>query len=259
MITVFTPTYNRNELLPTIYECLEKQTFKDFEWVIVDDGSDLSPTLPFREGASFPIRLFSQVNQGKHVAINHGVREAKGELFLMLDSDDELPADALQNIWEVYETIQENKGFCGVCGMMAHRNGEIISNSQFTIHNSQFLDTDEISLRYKYGFNGDLCEVFRTEVLREFPFPEIPGEKFCPEVLVWYRIARKYKLRVFDKVIYYRDYLEGGLTSKITRIRKESPKATDMTYSEMMHLDIPFKFRLRAFINLWRFRILSRL
>lgn len=39
MITVFTPAYNRAKFLPRVYESLCRQTFKDFEWVIVDDGS----------------------------------------------------------------------------------------------------------------------------------------------------------------------------------------------------------------------------
>ena len=39
MITVFTPAYNRAQLLPRLFESLCKQTYKDFEWVIVDDGS----------------------------------------------------------------------------------------------------------------------------------------------------------------------------------------------------------------------------
>ena len=39
LITIFTPTYNRAELLPRLYKSLQEQTNKDFEWVIVDDGS----------------------------------------------------------------------------------------------------------------------------------------------------------------------------------------------------------------------------
>ncbi len=260
MITVFTPSYNRGNLLPQILECLKKQSHQDFEWVIVDDGSsDDTKSIVAGFQTEFPIRYFYQPNHGKHTAINLGVAEANGDLFLMLDSDDELPADSLVNIAETYATIKDNPGFAGICGMMAHRNGDIISNVEFTQKDAEYLDCDEISLRYKYHATGDLCEIFKTEVLKEFPFPVFEGERFCPEILVWHRIARKYKLRVFDKVIYYRDYLDDGLTSKITDIRRNSPKATDLTYSEMMRLDIPFKYRLRAWINLWRFRILSRI
>lgn len=101
---------------------------------------------------------------------------------------------------------------------------------------------------------GDLSEVFRTDVMREFPFPEIEGEKFCPEVLVWNRIARKYKLRYFNEAIYIAEYQPEGLTARIVEIRMKSPIASTTCYAEMVSLNIPFNDRVRAAINYWRFR-----
>ena len=83
------------------------------------------------------------------------------------------------------------------------------------------------------------------------------GEKFVPEALVWNRIACKYKLRVFHEVVYYRDYLDGGLTDKIVKIRMTSPIASMMTYAELNSYDIPFVSKIKAAINYWRFRFCS--
>ena len=116
------------------------------------------------------------------------------------------------------------------------------------------IDVNEIKLRYRYKVSGDVCEVFRTDVLREYPFPEIPGERFCPEQLVWFRIANRYQLRFYNEVVYLRDYLEGGLTDNIVRIRMKSPVATCMTYAEMLDYDIPCLHKVKAAINYWRFR-----
>ena len=263
MITVFTPTYNRAKLLPRLYESLCKQTFRDFEWIIVDDGSvdDTHDVVEsFMNGNddengsnNFPIRYYYQENGGKHRAINHGVREAKGELFLILDSDDSLPSDSLELITEVYSQIKDNESFGGVCGYMAHHDGTIIGKG----NEENILDTNTIDLRYRYNVKGDMCEVFKISVLKEIPFPEIDGEKFCPEALVWNRIAKKYRLRVFRDVIYFRDYLVGGLTDKIVKIRMNSPIASMMCYQEMNELDIPLLQRLKAAINYWRFRFCS--
>jgi hypothetical protein len=99
--------------------------------------------------------------------------------------------------------------------------------------------------------------VFRTSVLKEIPFPETEDEKFVPEVLVWNRIACKYKLRVFHEVVYNRDYLDGGLTDKIVKIRMNSPVASMMTYAELNSYDIPFLSKVKAAINYWRFRFCS--
>lgn len=254
LITVFTPSYNRASFLLDVFECLCKQTFRDFEWIVVDDGStdntkDVMDMIIARCD-TFPIRCIYKENGGKHTAINVGVKKAKGELFLILDSDDSLPKYSLEIIAKQNETCSSKKDCAGVCGLMAHHNGERIGGG----FSAEELYESSLYLGYKLGVTGDLLEVFKTSVLREFPFPEINGEKFCPEVLVWNRIAVKYKLYCFNKVVYYRDYLEGGLTDNIIKIRMKSPVATCMTYSEMLAYSIPIIQKIKAAINYWRFR-----
>ena len=258
-ISILTPTYNRGELLLPLYDSLKNLTFKDFEWLIVDDGSEddteqyaLSWIAHNIENAEFPICYIKKSNGGKHTAINRGVREANGELILILDSDDTLPSDSLATIAQYFEQCKDYKDCAGVCGLMAHHDGQLIGTGfpKDPMYESALL------FRYaeKGNVTGDLLEVYKTSVMREFPFPEIENERFCPESLVWNRIANKYKLFCFNKVIYYRDYLEGGLTSKIVRIRMNSPIASTMTYAEMLDYNISLKWKIRSAINYWRFR-----
>ena len=259
LISILTPTYNRGKLLLSLYESLKNLTFEDFEWLIVDDGSEddteqyaLSWIAHNIQNAEFPIRYIKKSNGGKHTAINRGVREANGELILILDSDDTLPADSLATIAHYYEQCKGYKDCAGVCGLMAHHDGQLIG----TGFPKDPMYESALQFRYakKGNVTGDLLEVYKTSVMREFPFPEIENEKFCPESLVWNRIANKYKLFCFNKVIYYRDYLEGGLTSKIVRIRMNSPIASTMTYVEMLDYNISLKWKIRSAINYWRFK-----
>ena len=258
-ISILTPTYNRGKLLLPLYDSLKNLTFKDFEWLIVDDGSEddteqyaLSWIAHNIQNAEFPIRYIKKSNGGKHTAINRGVREANGELILILDSDDTLPEDSLATIAHYYEQCKGYKDCAGVCGLMAHHDGQLIG----TGFPKEPMYKSALQFRYaeKGNVTGDLLEVYKTSVMREFPFPEIENEKFCPESLVWNRIANKYKLFCFNKVVYYRDYLEGGLTSKIVRIRMNSPIASTMTYAEMLAYDISLKWKIRSAINYWRFK-----
>ena len=98
IITVFTPTYNRAYMIDKLYDSLCLQTCKDFEWIVVDDGSvDNTEELiqNFIQENKIHIVYYKQKNQGKHIAINKGVELAKGELFFIVDSDDILPKDSL--------------------------------------------------------------------------------------------------------------------------------------------------------------------
>ena len=267
-ITVFTPTYNRAHLLSRLYESLKAQTCQDFEWIIVDDGSTdnteevvqswlhpaIPPQSPLKGGSaefcSFPIYYIRKVNGGKHRAINRGVKEARSELFFIVDSDDSLPNDSIEKIVFYWNQIRGDISFGGVAGYMAHHDGTVIGKG----NDDDILDCSSLELRYKHHVTGDMAEVFRTDVLKEFPFLEIENERFCPEALVWNRIAQKYKLRVFHSIIYYRDYLPGGLTDKIVAIRMNSPIASVTHYKELNSYNVPIKQKIKAAINYWRFR-----
>lgn len=257
MITIFTPTYNRAYIIGKLYVSLCAQTCKDFEWLIVDDGSmDDTKSLiqSFILQEKIAIRYICQDNRGKHCAINRGVKEAVGELFFIVDSDDILVNQAVEIIMKHYLNIKGDDSFAGVCGLRAYFDGTRIchGNYKFTV-----LDCNCLDFKYKYKFSGDMADVFRTEIIRAFPFPEIDGEKFCPEALVWSRIAMKYKMRYFHENIYLCEYLPDGLTAKITKLRMQNPKASMIFYSERYHRNIPLIHKVRAAINYWRFACCS--
>ena len=252
MITVFTPTYNRSYIIANLYNSLCRQTFFDFEWLVIDDGStDNTEELiaSFESEKKIYIRYIKQDNGGKHRAINRGLKEAKGELFFIVDSDDCLVENSLERIYHYYNQIKDDPFFIGVCGLKAYFTGERVGGEV----DMDVIDCTSLDVRLKYHVRGDLAEVFKTNILKQFPFPEIPGELFCSEGLVWNRIAREYKMRFFFEKIYLCDYLPDGLTSKIVKIRMQSPVATKLLYSELYRMDVPLKMKLKAALNYWRF------
>lgn len=238
--------------MPRLYESLCRQTYKDFEWIVVDDGST-DNTKAVVDGIiaedKINIRYFRQENGGKHRAINQGVKEARGELFFIVDSDDWLPEDALAIVNEQWQKVKDNPKVGGVCGLDVTPNGDVIG---FGLP-CDYLVCSSMDIRLKHNVTGDLKEVFRTSVLREMPFPEYEGEKFCPEALAWNRIAQKYDLLFFNKPIYIAEYQPGGLTANIVRVRMQSPIASTTCYQELLTHDIPLKQKVKAAINYWRF------
>lgn len=225
-ITIFTPTYNRGYRISNLYQSLKRQTFHDFEWIVVDDGStDNTETLFSQfmsEDCSFPIHYVKRKNGGKHRAINQGVSMAKGELFYIVDSDDYLPDNALEIIDCVEKTIPENKKtqFAGVCGQKGYNAQTPIGKS----FDGDILDITTLQ-RGKYGVTGDKSEVFYTHILQNYLFPEFEGENFITECVVWDKIAAdNYKLRFFNQVVMICEYLPDGLSAQGHSLFEKNPK-----------------------------------
>lgn len=254
MITILTPTFNRAHLLPRLFESLTHQTDFNFEWLVMDDGStdgtsDLFAGKTFLS-APFPIRYYRQENGGKHRALNAGVKQAKGDFIFIADSDDWLLPQSVAIVGQHTSAIADDNIFAGVAGLDVFDDERIVGTGL----PQDIIDCNAMDIRYRYHVDGDLKEVFKTTVLQEFPFPEIQDEKFCPEQLVWFRIAQKYKLRYFNTPIYVAEYQPNGITASIIRVRMLAPQATCMMYAEMLAYKIPFKEKIKAAINFWRFK-----
>lgn len=214
MLTILTPTYNRAYILKNAYDSLLRQTDHDFEWILVDDGStDGTQALVegwLREANPFPISYYRQENGGKHRAVNFGVTKAAGDYVLILDSDDYLTDDASEWIHRWIRDIDGLPGFAGVSGLKARRGAPIGGGL-----GRPFRDATNLERR-KLRMMADMAEVYKTEILRQYPFPAFEGEKFLRESASWDRIAADgYRIRWYDRVIYECDYLEDGLTKNV--------------------------------------------
>jgi glycosyltransferase involved in cell wall biosynthesis len=217
LFTVFTPTYNRAATLPRVYESLKAQTFRDFEWLIVDDGStDNTPEIvqKWQTEANFPIRYVHQPNQGKPTACNRGAQEAQGELFLTLDSDDECVPEALARFKYHWENIPESEKpqFSAVTALCKNQYGEI-EGDKFA---RDILDSDCVEMFMRYRPRGEKWGFQRTEVMRQFLFPITPGENFVPESVVWLALSRRYKTRFVNetlRIYHIRDGAQDHLSS----------------------------------------------
>ena len=206
-----TPTYNRAYILDKAYASLKKQTSFDFEWIIVDDGSsDNTEELVdgwIKSEGNFTIVYEKQPNGGKHRAVNRGVSLAKYDYFLILDSDDTLAENAVELVHKWIADIEGLPAFAGVSGMKETSRGVVGATLK-----KQYIDATNLE-RKKHGLMGDKAEVYKTDVLRQYPFPEFEGENFIRESAVWDLIAKDgLKIRWCNEVIYFCEYIEDGLT-----------------------------------------------
>lgn len=220
MISILTCSYNRAGYLSGLYKSLMRQTCYDFEWIIIDDGSDdytQELISKYRQRTNeFAIFYRKQENGGKHRAINEGVKQVSGEWIFLVDSDDELTDDAIDSIskWVLeLEKESDAKKFAAVSGLRMTRNGKLLGEYPKLRNGQCYIDAKN-NERRKYHLGGDKAEIYRASILKQYPFPVFENENFLSEGAVWNQIAVEgYKIRWYPKVIYFCDYLSDGLTN----------------------------------------------
>jgi glycosyltransferase involved in cell wall biosynthesis len=126
-LSVVIATYNRAPLLKVAIDSVLSQTYQDYELIVADDGSsddtaELVSSYAERgmRGAE-RIHYFYQKNQGKSVALNNAIAQARGEWIAFLDSDDYWLAEKLERQFAALEHFQ---GRCGAC----FTDGQFVNN-----------------------------------------------------------------------------------------------------------------------------------
>lgn len=241
-ITVFTPTYNRGYIVENAYRSLLRQTVKDFEWIVVDDGSTDNTEELFNkwieQDNGFPIVYDKKVpNGGKMRAVNYGLTLARGELFINLDSDDFLTDNAIETVIKWEKTICEQRDrFAGVAGLRCHFDGSPIG----TTFSGEYLDASVME-RGKYGITGDRVEVFYTELFRLHPFPEFEGENFISEGINWIEICcdGDRVLRWFNEAIYLCEYIEDGYSAHAFELAAKNPRGVLLNVHRIIDITNP--------------------
>lgn len=222
-ITIITPAYNRANLLPRLYESLLRQTNKDFEWLVIDDGStDGTETLVRQYCQDDRIRASyeKQENAGKHTALNRGIARIDSELTFIVDSDDYLPEDAVDKILACHQKYKKISGLCGYSFLRCHQDGRV--NTAYFPEDGKI--STYLEVRINGGIGGDKAEVFYTDILKKYPFPVYEGEKYMPEDVVWMKMSGPYQMVHVNQNVYICDYLEGGLTTTGRRMKIHSPR-----------------------------------
>ena len=261
-ITLFTPTYNRAYILDTLYRSVQRQTFRDFEWIIMDDGStDDTEQLVKRwidEKNDFPIRYYKVPNGGKCRAINRGLDLAEGELFFIMDSDDYLTDDAMETVVKWEATIAGKPGYCGVAGNRGSSPTETPNTHLWQMYGKGCKYIDEYAYcRYpEYTdkvIDGERAGVWYTELHRKYKYPEFEGENFLTPCIPWNRMANDgYKIRIFDDIIWICEYLADGLTMQGNMRFIKNPQGHGLSLREKAEfLHYPIKKKMMMWYNFY--------
>ncbi len=222
-IAILTPTFNRAETLSRLYSSLVSQTCHNYVWYVIDDGSSDNTAELIGDLIrinKIKIKYYRKKNGGKHSALNYGAKKVSEELIFIVDSDDWLMPNAVETILKLYNKYKEDEKIAVLCFHRAYPNGKL-SGPHYK--KKEFTD-NHIRYRINHHIKGENAEVVKTKYFKEFPFPEITGEKFLGEGYLWINLAMKYDTVYVDEPICIFDYLEDGLTNNLAKLRYNNPK-----------------------------------
>ena len=175
-LTVFTPTYNRAHTLPRTYESLLRQTCKDFEWLVIDDGSTDGTAGLVRgwiEENRIPIRYIYKENGGLYTGYNKAYEVIETELNVCIDSDDFMPDNAVELITGYWKEHGSDE-YAGITGLDFTLDSKPIGG----YFPGDLKVCHMMDLYIKKIHFGDTKQVMRTELMKKFiPMEGFQGEK----------------------------------------------------------------------------------
>lgn len=240
-LTIFTPTFNRKNLLKKCYQALLSQTNKDFIWLIIDDGSTDDTGLMVDEWikkGEIDIEYIYQNNQGMHGAHNTAHLNAETPLTVCCDSDDYLAKNAVEIIINLWNE-KGNESYAGIIGNDADVDGNRIVELPTGVKETTLYD-----LRYKFKIRGDFKLVYRTELLQEELYPLIDDEDYLAVGYKYFMIDQKYNLLITNETLCYVDYQDNGNSANKIKKYVTSPKGFMYYRLKMMPIMHNFSSRL---------------
>lgn len=257
--TICIPTFNRAVTISRTLESLIRQDFKDFEIIIIDDGStDNTREVINQYSKELNLQYVYKENGGKHTALNKGIELANGEFFIILDSDDWLVDNSLSFIFTLCEKIRYNSEYCGVMCRCKNSEtglliGQLFEEEPFISSYTDFHFGSGIKRRYV-----DCFEANKTSILKQYRWPEPVGTKFVPEQYIFNQIGLYYKLYCVNQIVEVKEYLEVGIT-KNKNYRKNNAIGYLWDYISTLDNILPkikvsLKTRIIAWWKYWSIR-----
>lgn len=251
-ITVFTPAYNRADLLKRCYESMCRQTNKNFIWMVIDDGSTDNTKevvdLWMLNNNGFEIQYYYKENGGLHTAYNEAIEHIDTELCVCIDSDDYMPDNAVEIILDFWKKNGSNE-YAGIVGLDYTIDNHVIGD---LLPDKKSINLIDLLIGKYHIHNGDRTNVVRTELYKKVaPMISFKGERNFSPHYMHLQISKNYDFLVLNKNLRYVEYQADGMSNSIFKQYLNSPNSFIET--RKLYLSLPgisWKFKLRQSIHL---------
>lgn len=243
VLTVFTPTYNRAHTLVRTYESLCRQTCKDFEWLVIDDGSTDNTgklVLSWIADNIIPIRYIYKPNGGLHTGYTTAIANLRTELNICIDSDDFMPDDAVEKIIDTWHRIKKND-LAGIVGLDYTPEGKPIGGEFSQLGEKHFYEICDFH-------RGDTKIACRTDILQSLPQMRSFGkEKNFNPIYYYMQVDVDHKFYLVNDNLCIVEYQPEGMSAGIFRQYRNSPRS----FAEIRRLAMrmPYYSLKRQYIN----------
>lgn len=250
-ITVFTPTYNRASLLKRTYESMKRQSYQDFIWLVVDDGST-DNTAEIVEGwksetHGFDLQYIHKKNGGLQTGYVAAIAHIETELCFCVDSDDYLLDNAIEIILETWDKFGSDT-YAGVVAFDCLEDGSILGGMIDGYQTGSEIDILDIDIRKKIRRRQtDRMLIIRTDIYRMAkPAKVYPNERAINATYLHLQIAAKYPFVLLAEPICVVEYQKDGRSNLHNRKKDycRSPNSyADWRLFKLSFVDLPFRDR----------------
>jgi len=218
VVSVIMPVYNTGKIVSETIDSVLSQTWHDFEFIIIDDGSRPETSNIIKRYSDSRIRYYYQENRGMAAARNRGIELAQGEYLAFLDHDDIWLPEKLERQIEIMQA-DPSVGLVYSPVVLFNSEGERWEHPFPLISGFGFYD-----LLAGDKIQSASCVLIRRETLREIKEPFCDECKPCDDWYLWLSIAFHWKIQhTTEKLVLYRihannvsnhtiEMYEGGIT-----------------------------------------------
>ena len=250
-LTIFTPTYNRAHTIERTYHSLCRQSCKEFDWLIIDDGSTDNTASIVKAWVAenkIPIRYVYKENGGLYTGYNVAYSLIESELCVCVDSDDYMPDDAVEKIYKCW-IERGGEQYAGLIGLDFHLDGTPIGGYFHTgLDNVWFMD-----LYIKKLHLGDVKPVLRTDLMKTVaPMVGFEGEKNFNPAYMMMQVCDRYPILLLNENLCFVDYQTGldSMSAGIWKQYRNSPHSFQkQRILELQLVHNSWKNRIRVAIH----------
>jgi len=258
LLTIFTPTYNRIKHLSLCYKSLINQTNQDFIWQIIDDGStdDTEETInKWISENKINIEYFKKNNGGKVSAINESLKISYTKLWVCLDSDDYFVNTAVEAIFSKYELIKGKEDICGIFALRSDKELQPMNKKKLP---KNLLFENQFNIRYKYKIEPEYVQIYKFDIIKNYPYPIFENERFTPLSYVQNLIDQKYKFLLVSEPLMVCEYIDDGITKNHKKLVLNNPKSNMLFAKQMISLsnNIFVKLKYILIYNMCHYNII---